>query len=382
MVAASKTGYQSPVCVLFFFSRGKAAMTELATLIVGTYTDSLPHVAAKGTGISVLRIDGGSGEITPVSTFSGLKNPTYLALSPDGGKLYAVEELDEKDGAAAAALCFDVKIGNISAEATMTVKGDAPCHVAVDNDGRRLFVGNYGSGSFVAYALGPDGLPTGEQIEVQRRGSGPNPDRQQGPHVHQVVPTPDGRHVLICDAGTDEIARHSIAGCLIDPKPDHVTKAASGSLPRHMVFSRDGAHVFVLHELACTIASYAYGESGLELLGEASTLPGDFGGQSACAAIRLHPNGRFLYASNRGHDSIVAYAVDDGGLLTPIGWYATLGRTPRDFAVDPSGSYLVAANQDSHSLAVFRIDRQTGALEAIGETYEIGSPACVLFAGP
>jgi 6-phosphogluconolactonase len=355
-------------------------MGDRATIIIGSYTEPMPHVMGRGEGISVLRIDGHSGAITPVSTCSDLRNPTYLAVSRNGSMLYAVEELDEKHGADAVALGFDAVSGKLSVAARLAVKGDAPCHIALDNRDRRLFIGNYGSGNFITYPLGPDGLPAGDCADIRRGGSGSNPDRQEGPHVHQLVPTPDGRHLLVCDAGTDEIARHGLDADLIDPIPDRVTKAKGGSLPRHLVFSRDARRVFVLHELANTVSTYVYGEDGLNFLSEHSTLPQGYDGQSYGAAIRIHPNGRFLYASNRGHDSIAAFEIDGSGDLMPIGWHETRGKTPRDFAIDPTGRYLVAVNQDSHSLVVFLIDQHTGALQPIGEPYEIGSPVCIIFA--
>jgi 6-phosphogluconolactonase len=353
-------------------------MSGQGTLIIGSYTDTMPHVVGRGTGISVLRLK--DGTLSQLATFEGLRNPTYLALSADGRLLYAVEELDEGDGAGAAVLALDASAGTLSLLTRIPVMGDAPCHVSLANDESRLFVGNYGSGNFVAIPLGPDGLPGGEGADIRRSGSGPDPERQQGPHVHQVVPAPDGNHVLICDAGADEIARYRLEDTGVDPFADHVAKAPEGSLPRHLVFSADGAHAFVLHELANTIATYAYSSDGLAPLSVVSTLPEGFAGRSAAAAIRLHPSGRFLYASNRGHDSIAGYKIGGDGRLSPVGWYDTRGRTPRDFAIDPTGRILVAANQDSHSLAVFLIDQQTGALEPVGETHAIGSPVCVLFA--
>jgi 6-phosphogluconolactonase len=355
-------------------------MTGQATIIIGSYTEPMPHVMGRGEGISVLRVDATTGAIEPVGAFGSLRNPTYLALSRDGRMLYAVEELDEKDGGGAAALRFDAATGKLSLEARMTVKGDAPCHVSLDNRDSRLFIGNYGTGNFVTYPLSADRLPTGDCIDIRRSGSGQNPERQEGPHVHQIVAAPDGHHVLVCDAGTDEIARHALHDGSIDTTADHVTRTIAGSLPRHLVFSLDGDLVFVLHELANTIASYAYGADGLTLLSQQPTLPQGYDGPSYGAAIHIHPNGRFLYASNRGHDSIAAYEIDDGGQLRSIGWYGTRGSTPRDFAIDPLGSVLVVANQDSHSLAVFMINRGTGALKPIGEPYDIGSPVCVLFA--
>jgi len=354
---------------------------QRARLIIGSYTDSLPHVVAKGKGISVLEVDGATGRIEPVTTFSELRNPTYLSLSNDGRVLYAVEELAEKDGADAATLSFDAASAKLAVAGKVPVYGDWPCHISTDRDGKRLFVSNYLSGNFVTYALDADGRPEGQGISIQRSGTGSNPDRQEGPHVHQATATLDNRHVLVCDAGTDEIAAYPLTEALIGMKPDFVANSKGGALPRHLVISNDGKRVFVIHELGCLVTSYALGADGLELLAEASTLPEDFRGESACAAIRLHPNGRFLYASNRGHDSIAAFEIGEAdGSLTRIGWYGTRGQTPRDFAVAPSGGFLVVANQDSDSLAVFLLDQQTGALKAVGDTYEIGSPVCVLFA--
>lgn len=354
----------------------------MTTLIIGSYTHSLPHVVAKGSGISLLRLDGETARIEPVDVIGAVRNPTYLALSPDEQTLYCVEELDQKDGAAVAILKRDVDQDRWSLSDRFPVPGDAPCHVSVDESGKWLFISNYGSGNFIAYPLGADGLRNGEGIDIRRAGRGANPDRQEGPHVHQATVSPDNRHVLICDAGTDEIARYPLSEDGPESQPDLVIKAKPGSLPRHLTFSRDGKYIFALQELGCAITSYAYADEGLQLLTEVSTLPADYVGMSAGAAIHLHPNGRFLYASNRGDDSIAAFEVgEERGELIPIGWFATGGRTPRDFAIDPSGRFLVAANQDSDTLVAFSIDRASGALSPFGNPYSIGTPVCVLFAG-
>ncbi|MFD1793795.1 lactonase family protein [Ochrobactrum teleogrylli] len=351
------------------------------TLIIGSYTDSLPHVQARGQGISVLRLSSESGRITPVSQFAGLRNPTYLTLSADKKTLYAVEELSAKDGAAAAALSFDKASGDMRLLGRVDAMGDWPCHVALDKAENRLFVSNYLSGNFITCELDAAGVPTGVVVNVQRSGTGPNESRQEGPHVHCAAVTPDGNHVLICDAGTDEIARYSLVGGLITTTPDRVVKTRGGFLPRHMALSTDGSKLFVVHELGCSVSAYALGDDAIRLIQEISTLPADFTGESACAAIRVHPNGRFVYASNRGHDTIVAFKVHaESGEMEAVGWYSTRGETPRDFAIDPSGRYLVAANQDGHSLTVYEIDQTSGSLSPLGETYEIGSPVSVVFA--
>jgi 6-phosphogluconolactonase len=260
--------------------------------------------------------------------------------------------------------------------------GDCPCHLALDGEERRLFVSNYVSGNLVVFALNDNGRPTGAFADLQRSGKGPNLDRQEGPHVHQAVLTPDGEHVLVCDLGTDQVARHRLGDSLIDLLPDTVATVGSGTLPRHLVFSPNGQYFHVVHEQANTITTHAYGDAGMSRIGEVSMLPPGFGGASSAAAIRLHPNGRFLYASNRGHDSIAAFElIENESALRPVGIVATRGKAPRDFAIDPAGRWLVAANQDSHTLTVFTINADTGELTPVGDVFETGSPVCVLFAG-
>jgi 6-phosphogluconolactonase len=349
-------------------------------IFVGSYTDTMPHVVARGEGISVVRMDGQTGALSLLSTFRDLHNPTYLARSDNGRKLYALEEIAEQDGASAAVLNFDAAAGSLSLAGKATAHGDYPCHVAIDLSGRRLFVSNYGSGNLVTYALNDDGTLAGEAVDIRRSGTGPNPDRQEGPHLHQATPMPDNAHVLVCDAGTDEIALYPLGDELIGTAPDLVVKTKPGGLPRHLVLAKDARHFFVVHELGCCVSTYVHDEAGIRPLSEISTLPEGFAGDNACAAIRLHPNGRFLYASNRGHDSIAAFEIEGAeGRLRSIGWTSTGGKVPRDFAIDPSGRYLVAANQDSHSLVVFEIDPETGMLRPVGGPFEIGSPVCIVF---
>lgn len=350
-------------------------------LVIGSYTDSLPHVQAKGEGISLLSFDEESGQIAPLSVFRDVRNPTYLAASADRTMLYAVEEISQADGAGVIALDMKVDACELSLAYRLPAHGDFPCHLAADPSGRRFFVSNYGSGNLVAYDLDEAGRPTERFACVQRTGNGPNRDRQEGPHVHQSVVSPDGRHLLICDLGTDEVARHRISSGLIETLPDLVATVGQGTLPRHLVFSPDGRTLHVIHEGANTITSHDYESPDFAQTGEVSLLPPEFAGASAAAAIKLHPQGRFLYASNRGHDSIAAFSLSpDERTLQPIGHFPTGGRAPRDFTIDPTGRWLVAANQDSHCLTVFRIDSETGRLSRCGEPFAIGSPVCVLFA--
>jgi len=347
-------------------------------VVVGSYTESMPHVAAKGVGISLLRLDPDRQTFVPVATCDKLRNPSYLALSDDCKRLYAVEELAEAEGAAVAALDLDPQSG-FRVTGRQGAQGDCPCHVALDLDQSRLLIANYMTGSVVCYPLDPNGTIAAAGERVERSGHGPNPDRQEGPHAHQVVPAADERGVFVCDAGTDEILHYPFVGAALAATPDLILKAPPGSLPRHLVQSADGRMLFVVHELGCMVQSYLRDGDEFRPVAQVPTLPkGAI--SSACAAIRLHPNGRFLYVSNRGDDSIAAFAVGAGAELQPLGWTPTGGTTPRDFNIDPSGRYLVAANQDSHSLCLFEIDASSGALSALGQPYPLGSPTCVLFA--
>ncbi|SEH29967.1 lactonase family protein [Rhizobium sp. NFR12] len=353
---------------------------QTARVIIGSYTESMPHVEGKGKGVSLLSLDLKTARFEEVAAFEAVRNPTYLAQGQDGRVLYAVEEVDDEAQAGVVVLQIDGD-GGLKLAKRVSARGSAPCHVTLDRSGERLFVANYGSGSAVAYGLDHQGLPNDDEVMViQRTGSGPVTDRQEGPHVHQVLVMPGDRHVLVCDLGTDEIARYAFGDQGIGSEPDVVLHVSGGSLPRHIVCSQDGRRLYVAHEAACTVRSYAIEGDNFTLLSETSTVPADFAGTSSCAAIKIHPNGRFLYVSNRGHDTIVACEIlADGGLRT-LGWYPTMGRTPRDFAIDPTGRYLIVANQDSHSLVFFELNGEHGTLTTIGEPFEIGSPVCVLFA--
>jgi 6-phosphogluconolactonase len=353
---------------------------QTARVIIGSYTESMPHVEGKGKGVSLLSLDFQTGRFEEVAAFEAIRNPTYLALGQDGNVLYAVEELDDEAQAGVVVLQIDGD-GGLNLAKRISARGSAPCHVSLDRSGKRLFVGNYGSGSAVAFGLDHEGLPDDDDVTViQRKGSGPVADRQEGPHVHQVVPTLDGRHVLVCDLGTDEIARYAIDEGGIGSEPDVVLNVPGGSLPRHLACSTDGRRLYVAHEATCNVGAYAIEGDGFTLLSETRTVPADFTGTSSCAAIKIHPNGRFLYVSNRGHDTIVCYEILADGQLRTLGWYPTLGKTPRDFAIDPTGRCLIVANQDSHSLVCFEIDGELGTLTVVGEPFDIGSPVCVLFA--
>jgi len=347
-------------------------------LIVGTYTHSLPHVVARGRGLHLLGFNTKTGKITDGPVVETVRNPTYLAVSKDASRLYSVQELAEEDGSAIDVFALDAKGRKLTHLAKRDAQGGWPCHVGLDQDERRLFVSNYLTGSFVTYPLDAEGLPHEEGHKLQREGSSVNPDRQTGPHVHHGVPTPDGQHVLICDAGTDEVARHRLEGDTIAEEADLVLKSDPGTLPRHLAFLPDGSGFIVVHELGAKVDAYLYGADEIKRVSELSTLPADWSGPKSGATIRIHPSGRFAYTSNRGHDSIFGIDLGNGlDKMTPIGWWSTRGAAPRDFIIDPTGHFLIAANQDGHNLTVYRIDQDSGALEVVGEDFAVESPVCV-----
>lgn len=351
-------------------------MTRTLRLIIGSYTDSLPHVQARGDGISFVDLDTESGHFTPVAVHPDIRNPSYLTL--DRGLLYAVEELGADEATLAVFAC-DVAAARLTQRAKVPAHGAWPCHIGLDPGGTRLFLSNYLDGSFVTWPLDGEGLPHRTPTVLRRTGRGPNPDRQDGPHTHFALASPDGAHVWICDAGTDEIVRHELAGPdAVAAVPDLVLRAPPGSLPRHMTLSRDGARLFVVSELGNLVSTWRFGASSPELLGHVPTLAPGHADPSSSAAIRLHPEGRFMYSSNRGDDSIAVFDTATGtGLPVFLGTVPTGGRTPREFAISDDGRTMIVAHQDSHSLTALRIDTATGALSHLGGPFTIGSPVCV-----
>ena len=228
-------------------------------------------------------------------------------------------------------------------------------------------------------SLDENGCPTGTPDLIQRQGSGPRAGRQDAPHAHCAMQSPDGRHLYLCDLGTDAIARHPITDGRVSATPDLTIAARPGAGPRHIAFMPSGRSLLALHELSSTITLHSLDEPE-RIVDEVSTLPDGWTGENGTAAIRIHPSGRFVYASNRGHDSIFAARIDEpAGRLHPLGSWPAGGRTPRDFAVTPDGAFLLAASQDEHVITVFAIDAATGGLRETGERLELKSPVCLCF---
>jgi 6-phosphogluconolactonase len=349
---------------------------------IGTYTGQNTN----SKGIYAFRFDERSGSLTPLGLQAETPSPSFLAFGKGAGVLYAVNELSNFGGERAGSVSSFAVDGSSGALTRLNVqssKGADPCFLQCDATGRSLAVANYTGGTFAMFPVGTDGRLGPAATVTGAKGSGPDPVRQKGPHAHQVVFDPSNRYLLEVDLGVDQVLvyRFDQATGRISPNDSPSVHLAPGSGPRHLVFAPDGRHVFVIAEMASTITTLSWdGTKGvLRPLGTVSTLPAGYKGQSSTAEIEVHPNGRFLYGSNRGHDSIAVFNVDQSGTLTLVEHESTRGRTPRHFALDPSGRWLIAANQNSGTLAVFAVDQQTGALSPASSLVDVPSPVCVLF---
>lgn len=352
-------------------------------LYIGTYTRKVPHAQTVSDGIYVYHFNPSSGALTFASKFADIENPSYLAPDAERGLLYSVNEVMERDGqpsGAVTAFSVDAQSGRLTALNWQLSKGRGPCHVWVDQTHRYLLVANYGSGSVAALPIRADGGLGEATGFVQHEGSSVNPDRQEGPHAHCVITDPDDQHIFVADLGLDKILIYRLNtenGAL---EAHGHTDVAAGEGPRHMAFHPSGRYMFLVTELGSSVMALAYDrEAGtLKATDQISTLPDNFTGVNYCAAIHVHPSGRFVYASNRGHDSIAILGFDtDTGKLTIIGQQSTQGRFPRDFTIALDGNFLLAANQDTDNIITYRIDAETGKLEPVGQMTEVPTPVCL-----
>lgn len=265
----------------------------------------------------------------------------------------------------------------------VSTRGTIPAHLVVDSTGKSLVVANYGSGSVAVFPVNGDGSLGAASAFVQHSGSSTGP-RQKGPHAHAVVLSADNRFVFVPDLGLDEVLSYRLdpAAGTLTPNDPPFTKVTQGSGPRHFAFHPDGQFAYTVHEMGSLVTVFAYDRAGgtLKELQTISTLPRDFSGTNNSAELQVHPNGRFLYASNRGHNSIAVFAIDPRAkTLTLVEHVPTQGKTPRNFAIDPTGRYLLAANQDTNNIVIFRIDQKTGRLTPTGDNLETPLPVCLLF---
>ena len=343
---------------------------------------------AKGdaAGIYRGRIDLDTGRVTIEGRAAEAEQPSFLALHPDGRTLYlanAMRAFRGEPGGALGAYRIDPATGDLGRLNREPSRGTSTCHLTVDATGRHLLAVNYGTGSVIVRALGDDGRVGEVTAFIQHEGRSVNPRRQKGPHAHSVNLDAANRFAFVADLGLDKVMVYRFdasSGTLAPHDPPHVT-AKRGSGPRHFAFHPSGRFAYVLNEMGSSVTAMAYGAAAGRLtpLHTVTMLPEGFDGKNTGAEVTVHPSGRFVYASNRGHDSIAIFRVDEQtGRLTPAGHAATRGKRPRHFAIDPSGRFLLAANRDSNTIVAFRIDAETGALEPTGSTAEAPGAICIL----
>ncbi|MFG7111977.1 lactonase family protein [Burkholderia pseudomallei] len=352
-------------------------------LLVGTYTGS------GSDGLYVYRFDTDSGRVSPVSSAKA-ENPSYLVASRDGRHVYAVNELPGDAGPASvrggvSAFDFDAKTGALKFVNRVSAQGNDPCYLSLSPDGRYLVVANYSvasdpGGSFSVFPVEATGALGAAVLNVHHEGTGPVKGRQDGAHVHSTVFSPDGKYLFVQDLGADKLYsyRYTPDGSrgLIGPTESRYTLAKAGSGPRHLVFGANGRFAYVTNELNASVDVYRYDDGRLAHVETVPMTAPGFAGKVGGGALHLSPDGRFLYATNRGDaNDIVIYAVNAAdGKLTLVGRQSSLGKTPREFAIDPSGKWLIVGNQDSDSVFVFRRDIASGRLEPNPARIRIDKP--------
>jgi 6-phosphogluconolactonase len=374
------------LCALLLLTTGTQGARKVQTMgeyivYIGTYTGQ------KSKGIYAYRFDGATGRLVSLGLVAETTNPSFLAVHPNRRFLYAVNEIANYEGqksGAVSAFALDPRTGKLTFLNQVSSRGADPCYLVVDKTGKHVLVANYSGGSVAAFPLRADGRLGEASALVQHAGGSVNPERQQGPHAHSINLSPDNRFVIAADLGLDQLLVYrfdSTKGLLAANSPAFA-KVNPGAGPRHFAFHPSGRFAYVINEMQSTVSAFAYDAAGgvLHALQTISTLPKDFAGKNDTAEVQVHPTGKFLYGSNRGHDSIAVFAIDaEKGTLTPVEYVATRGKTPRNFGIDPTGSFLFAANQDSDNIVVFRINPDSGRLTPTGQVVEVPSPVCVKF---
>jgi 6-phosphogluconolactonase len=364
-----------------FVQGADAPMADDYLVYIGTYTRG-----SDSQGIYRMRLNAKTGELTDLQLAAKATNPSFLAVRPDKSALYAVSEIEQLDGkptGGLAAFKIDAKTGNLSPLNTEGTGGTGPCYVTTDSHGQFALVANYGGGSVAAFRLNADGSLNPAAV-VQHKGKSVDPKRQEGPHAHSIVLSPDETRAYAPDLGLDQVRIYrvdSTTGALTANDPAFGA-VAPGSGPRHFDFHPSGKFAYVINELGNTVTAFEFDPAtgGLKEVQTVSTLPEGFQATSYTADIHVHPSGKFLYGSNRGHDSIAVFAIDAAtGRLTPVQHQSTLGQTPRNFGIDPTGRILLAENQQTGTIHAFRIDAETGRLTDTGHKLSVPRPVCVRY---
>jgi 6-phosphogluconolactonase len=371
-------------------------------LFVGTYTQK------ESKGIYAYRFDAASSELTPLGVAAETVNPSFLAIDPSRHFLYAVNEVQKYKGAdsgAVSAFAINRETGKLSLLNEVASRGADPCYIALDKTGKYVLVANYTGGNVAVFPIHADGRLGESSAVLQDTGTlGPVKERQEAPHSHWIEASAHNRFVYVSDLGLDRVLIYrfdATNGTLTKGEAAAAAKSGSGSPhasdffsatlapgtgPRHAAFSGNGNFMYVLGELDSTVTVFANdARETFRSVQRISALPAGFSGRNDAAEIAIHPNGKYLYTSNRGHDSIALFSIDNHtidshtGTLTLVDHFPTQGKAPRNFEIDPTGKFLFVANQDSNNIVVFRIDPNSGRLTPTGQTLHVPSPVCMKF---
>ena len=339
------------------------------------------YVGTYSKGIYSFSFDAQSGDAGPINLLAEIASPSFLALHPNKRFLYAVNETDK---GSVTAFSIDATTGKLHQLNQVSSHGGGPCHLSLDKTGKMLMVANYGGGSVSAFPVHTDGTLGEATASIQHAGRSADPKRQEGPHAHSVTVSPDNRFVVAADLGLDKlfVYRMDPAKATLAANDPPFAQVKPGSGPRHFAFDPSRNRAYTINEMASTVTAFGYDRArgALKEIQTLSTLPAGFSGESTTAEIAIDSKGKFLYGSNRGHDSIAVFSIDAStGKLTLLENTSTGGKEPRNFAIDPTGRYLFAANQKSDSIVIFRIDPNSGRLQATGKVLQVPVPVCVIF---
>jgi 6-phosphogluconolactonase len=366
-----------------FVSLAGAAPLAFAAKSTEYYTYFGCYTRKTSKGVHVAKFDTATGKLTEAELAGEVGNPSFVAIHPNNRYLYAVTEAGQEG--AITSFSIDHATGKLTKINEASSKGSGPCHLNVDRTGRSLVVANYNSGSCACLAVKPDGSLVESTSFIQHKGSSTDPRRQTGPHAHSVNISANNRFLIVADLGLDQVLVYKFdpANATITPNDPPFAKVAPASGPRHFNFHPKNKFAYVINEMACTVTAFTWNANKgvLTEIQTLSTLPaGAKGNNFSTAEVRAHPNGKFLYGSNRGHNTIAVFSVDQSkGTLTLVENVSTEGQIPRNFNIDPSGKWLLAANQNSDNVVVFSIDQASGKLKPTGQQLKVDTPVCIRF---
>src|SRR6267378_58237 len=357
--------------------RAQISKSDQYDLIIGTYTNK-----DKTSGIHVYTFSSKTGDFSFKSKAQNIPNPSFLAVTAYRKNLYSVSEAGGGNGSIYA-YSFEAPSGKLTFLNSVSSGGDGPCYDSVDDHKKYVFVGNYGGGSLTAVRVNEDGSLSSDSQTIQDEGSSIYKPNQDKPHVHAAVISPDGHYLLVPDLGTDKVNIYTIddgKAKPLTPGPQPFASIKAGGGPRHLTFHPNGKYVYLVQELDAMVTAFTYGNGKLEAIQSLTMLSDGFKGKVGAADIHTSPDGKFLYASNRGEaNDIAIYAIDKDGKLTYAGRQSSLGSAPRNFAIDPSGNFLLAANQNSDDIFLFKRDQKTGLLSPTGAKITVSMPVCLKF---